>query len=197
MWGNVLRSALLCGVLASGVPSGVAAVDGFDPYTPVTPRESTLAGSVFTTACRSGEPMIVYSLVMTEGSASPPAARTVSDAASAVLTVTGDVSPSSLPLGTMRDGRLDGEVAWPWPETDVTAAAVRAEVRVGETALAVPLDRPQGPGCALPAVGAATLAGTGAEVPLVIASLGGAVLVGGVVVFAIGRRRSRRAAVGR
>ena len=196
MWGNVLRSALLCGVLATGIPAVTA--DGIDPYTPVTPREPSLAGSDVSAACERGEAVIVYSLVVTDGAS--PVARTAADVgdppAAASLTMTDGASTVVVPLGTVRDGRLQGST--PWPDAGWTRAGVESVVSVGDVRLAVPLDFPStSRGCAAQVAGANTLAGTGAEVPLIAVTVGGTALLAGGLVYGIGRRRSRRAAAGR
>jgi hypothetical protein len=190
MWGNILRSALLCGVLASGIPAGTA--DGIDPYTPVTPREPSLAGSDVSGACERGEPVIVYSLVVTDGSSSAAAAGDPPTAAT--LTMTDGASTVDVPLGTVRAGRLEG--SRPWPDAEWTRSGAESVVSVGALRLAVPLDYPSAAmGCSSQAAGATVLAGTGAEVPILVAGIGGAVLVAGGIVYGVGRRRSRRAAV--
>jgi hypothetical protein len=190
MWGNVLRSALMCGVLATGIP---AMADGIDPYTPVTPRESSLAGSDVSAMCERGDPVIAYSLVVTDESSNAgtaPAAPTA-----ATLTMTDGAATVELPLGTVSDGRLDGTIAWPADEW--TRAGVEAEVSVGELRLAAPLEFPTPTrGCAA-SVTASALAGTGAEVPLIAAALGGTALLAGGIAYGVGRRRTRRAAAGR
>lgn len=201
MWGNVLRSALVCGVLTAGVPAGAAAMADVDPYTPVTPRESTLAGSVVSSMCRTGDPVIVYSLVLTEGSGPGATARSAPFDGEAVLTLTDGASTTELVLGTIREGRLAGEIAWPAATSDTvppsTGGAVRADLRVGETVLAVPLERPSSEGCAAPLVGSATLAVTGAELPVIAGAIGAVALTGGLVAVVVGRRRARRVTAGR
>ncbi|MDF2492601.1 MAG: hypothetical protein K0Q58_1179, partial [Microbacterium sp.] len=133
MWGNVLRSVLLCGVLATGTPAVPA--DVIDPYTPVTPRESSLAGSEVSSGCREGAPVIDYSVTVTDPTAADPAAP-----ASATLTMSNAASSLDVPLGMVRDGRLEGSV--PWPAPSWTHDGVATVLRVGGLTLSVPLDRP-------------------------------------------------------
>lgn len=198
MWGNILRSALVCGALVAGIPGGGAAMADGDPYTPVTPRESTLAGSEVSSMCRIGDPVIVYALEMTAGTGPGATTRSAPTDDEAVLTLTDGSATTELALGRLRDGRLVGELAWPAEISAMPAgAAVRADVRVGDTVLEVPLDRPSSGGCAVPLVGSATLAVTGAELPFIAGAVGALTLTGGLVAVAVGRRRTRRAAAGR
>jgi hypothetical protein len=157
----------------------------------VTPRESSLAGSDVSAMCERGDPVITYSLVITDDSSNAgtaPAAPTP-----ATLTMTDGAATVELPLGTVRDGRLDGTTAWPADEW--TRSGVDAEVGVGELRLAAPLEFPTH-GCAA-SVTASALAGTGAEVPLIAVALGGTALLAGGIAYGVGRRRTRRAATGR
>jgi hypothetical protein len=207
MWGNVLRSVLLCGVLATGTPAVPA--DVIDPYTPVTPRESSLAGSEVSSGCREGAPVIDYSVTVTDPTAPDPAAP-----ASATLTMSNAASSLDVPLGMVRDGRLEGSV--PWPAPSWTHDGVATVLRVGGLTLSVPLDRPmtaEDCGTGVPASGGSTgstgsaestgsagsaasaLAGTGAETPLIVGAVAASALLAGGVLFGLGRRRARRTAV--
>jgi hypothetical protein len=202
MWGNVLRSVLLCGVLATGTPA--VAADVIDPYTPVTPRESSLAGSEVTSGCREGAPLIEYSVTVTDPTAPTAATLTMSNAASSL----------DVPLGMVHDGRLEGSV--PWPAPSWTHDGVETVLRVGGLTLSVPLDRPiaaEDCGTGVPPSGGSTgstgsaestgsagsaasaLAGTGAETPLIVGAVAASALLAGGVLFGLGRRRARRTAV--
>lgn len=209
MWGNVLRSGLLCAALALSAPMAAHAVD--DPYTPVTPREPGLAGSEVGAVCRAGAPWITFSIVRTGGDAA--ADQEVS------LVISDGSSTLDLPLGVLSDDRLQGEI--PWPAADWVRGGVSAVVQVGTTQLAVPLSPPtQGLGCrdsevagsvtlpsaevgekAVPAPGSAT--GSAAALPatgldaasvLVVAAAGTGVMIAGAAALVLARRRARSAA---
>ncbi|WP_159501853.1 cell wall protein [Microbacterium sp. 18062] len=210
MWGKILRAAGIAALLVIATPT--AAHAGIDRYTPVTPREPTLAGSVVEPVCHDGTPWIAYSLTLTGGDDLAGAATLVlSDGKNAV----------ELPLGALSDGRLDGEILWPgassdtgalpgweladerWVETDGnyrwTRGAITAVVHAGAE-LEVPLAYPSpASGCAADPAGlAAALPATGNAVPVLPIALGGvAAMLVGAGVFAIARRVRRADPVAR
>ncbi|MFS0866273.1 hypothetical protein AB3M83_02930 [Microbacterium sp. 179-B 1A2 NHS] len=183
MGGYSLRAVVAVGVLALMAPAAAAAATG--TYAPVTPREPGLLGSEVSGRCADGVAVIDYAVqaVGAEGPLGP-----------ARLELTDGRSRATVPLPEVSADRLEGSVRWPGedPRDDRlnwTTGDIRAELRVGELSLEVPLRYPESP-CA--AVAGDPLAVTGSSLPQPVL-IGGvaAVVLGGVLAWGSRRRRRR------
>ncbi|WP_224785766.1 hypothetical protein [Microbacterium caowuchunii] len=170
------------------MPSAAYAAD--DPYTPVTPRDSGLAGSTVEAMCRLGDTWIAFDL-MRDGDGDPlPASLRMTNGESAV----------EVRLGEITGERLIGEV--PWPDAEWTRGDIRAVVRSGDAELAVPLAMPAAsPGCADAETDEATGPGssalatalpeTGSVIPIAVVAAGGFAVVAGAGAVLLTARRAR------
>jgi hypothetical protein len=187
MRGNVIGGALLCALFIAGGSSGAAyAVD--DPYTPVTPTESGLAGSRVTPLCVTGEPWISYRVV-TSGIDDPPPAE-------AELVLSDGGSTLELALGETLDGSLSGRI--PWPDAAWTRDGVDAVLRVGTVQIAVPLGYPAATEECAPSPVQSWLSATGSAAPIALLLGGGtATIAAGLAAYLVARRRRRSVTVRR
>lgn len=217
MWGNVWRAAIVGAVLAGAVAGPALADDG--DYLPDTPREPGLGGSSVAAVCVDLAPRIQYSIVhVGADDAAPPGADT------AHLVLTDGSSRLDIPLPLDASGNAEGSVLWPgvevaadgavtalpgwrltgssWEPRDDAAAwttgDIRAQLRVGDRSLDVPLAYPPFSDECMTPFGVASsgetpgggLAATGGQLPIAVGVAGAAsLLVGGVLVV----RRRRRA----
>jgi LPXTG-motif cell wall-anchored protein len=124
-------------------------------YTPDDPSSPTLAGSAVVTECRTGDPWIDYRVQVTDPSG-------VGITGEALLVLELGSRSTTVALGTLTNGVVEGHV--PWPAEAVAAAAgdpsVTAVIRV-EPSVASPLRLPLAVEDCDPAPAAAALPLTG------------------------------------
>lgn len=214
---NTLLSVAIFALLGLSASSGAAAVmPDASTYGPPEPGSSSLVGSVVTGVCEGNAPWIEFDVVVTGGDAADRSAP-------ASLVLTNGSETTTVQLGTLSEGELQGRVLWPgaavgsdgrgsdwpgwtladgtWSESDDDYAWTRGDVSatlVVNPTLAVPVAYPQSTtDCATaPAVAGApagSLPATGGD----SAMMGSAVVAGSVAVAAgaalLLLRRPRRA----
>lgn len=202
--------AVAAAVILSSAPAYAA-----ENYTPVDPREPSLAGSSVQSQCQRDVPWIGYDVVLTDPD-------NVATNHTATLVLTDGTNTAELPLGELTDNKLSGRILWPgasvdgsgtptgwpgwaftdgaWTETDGNFAWTRGNITariVVNPQIAVPLSYPLAtPECAAaPNVSGqgsgAALAVTGIDAQVLpIALVGGGLLLAGGVF--LGTRRLRR-----
>jgi len=105
-----MTSLFVSAALLFGAPTAAAAADnGYRP----TPPDPSLDGTSATAQCVGGVPWIDYSVVVTGATEPEPAVLVMTDGSQSV----------SIPLGTVRDGGLNGRVLWPGAAVDASGAA--------------------------------------------------------------------------
>lgn len=112
------RSFLVALTVATIVGVGLPAAAHAEPedYTPADPATPSLAGSTAVGTCERDVPWISYDLTLVD-----PDAQATSNQASLVLT--DGANTTTIPLGTLVDGRLSGRILWPGASTDAGGAA--------------------------------------------------------------------------
>ncbi len=180
-----MRRTLTAAALALAiVGAGSGAAFAADDYTPGSPSEPSLAGSLASGTCSHGEPRIAYDVRLTDPSG-------VAKSHTAYLQLSGGGQVLDIELGELVDNTLSGSIAWPsesWTHGDITAT-----LHVNPQT-AVPLSYPlvANP-CGDPAAASSnTLATTGGTISLVAAGIGVAAVAVGAGLTLRRRRRAQR-----
>jgi hypothetical protein len=107
---KIASAFALIAILSLSAPLAAHAEDS-DGYAPPPPVEPTLAGSTATGVCEKDAPWIFYDVVLVD----PDEQATDLDAE---LVITGGSESVSIPLGTLTDNSLSGQVLWPGASVD-------------------------------------------------------------------------------
>lgn len=101
-----LLSVAIFASLGLSASSGAAVMADASTYGPPEPGSSSLAGSVVTGVCDGGAPWIAFDVVVTGGDAADRSAP-------ASLVLTDGTETTTVQLGTLSEGELQGRVLWP------------------------------------------------------------------------------------
>lgn len=107
----IALSAVLVATLLSGGTTAALAAETSDTYAPDTPEGASLSGTAVMPSCEADAPWIRYSIVLDDPD-------NVATSHTAVLMMSNGTESTTVPLGEVVDGHLDGRVLWPGATVD-------------------------------------------------------------------------------